>query len=347
MNALNCQRDIFNEETKGIVMLKKSLPLLLACLASSINAASFEAVVLGSKGGIQDGNLSAFMLKNESEKNYIMLDAGSVVNGLIVAEQQGAFSKINLPDDSPYNKVGYLLRDRISAYLISHAHLDHVAGMIIASPSDSQKPIYSLASTNKALANNYFNWSAWPNFGDSGVGYKLALYHYEDLTVNQFSPIVGSTLQVLALPLSHSGTESTAFVIKDKDDDLIVYFGDTGADSVEESTNLNQVWTLLAPYVKAGKLKAMIIETSFINGTPDELLFGHLTPKLLIEELSVLETLSGKGTLSDLDIVISHIKYSLQRGGDPKMIIAKQLNEANRFGVNFIIPKQGDSLLFE
>jgi len=328
-------------------MLKKSLPLLFACLSSVIHAASFEAVVLGSKGGIQDGNLTAFMLKSEQDTNYIMLDAGSVVNGLIVAEQQGAFSEITLPSDSPYSKVGYILRERMSAYLISHAHLDHVSGMIIASPGDSKKTIYSLASTNKSLANNYFNWSAWPNFADSGVGYPLSLYHYENLAINQFAPIVGSSLQVLALPLSHSGIESTAFVIKNKMGEVIVYFGDTGADRIEKSDNLHQVWSLLAPYAAAGKLKGMFIETSFVNATPDKLLFGHLTPKLLIEELSVLETLSGKGALADLDIVISHIKYSLQRGADPKLTIAKQLNEANRLGVNFIIPQQGDSLLFE
>ncbi|MGL5798817.1 MAG: 3',5'-cyclic-nucleotide phosphodiesterase, partial [Plesiomonas sp.] len=130
-------------------MLKTKLALLIGYLFCSLttNAAGFEAITLGSRGGIQDSNLTAFMIKSEVDTNYVMLDAGSVVSGLIVADNKDAFSELKVPDNSPYTKVGYILKEKIKGYLISHAHLDHVAGMIISSPGDSKKPIYGLAST--------------------------------------------------------------------------------------------------------------------------------------------------------------------------------------------------------
>lgn len=331
-------------------MLKTKLAVLVGCLSLGVainaSAAGFETVTLGSKGGIQDGNLTAFMLKSELDNNYVLLDAGSVVNGLIVSEQKGAFADVKVPEDSKYTKVGYLLKEKIKGYLISHAHLDHVAGMIISSPDDSHKPIYGLASTNEGLMNNYFNWSAWPNFGNEGNGFKLSKYTYTDLTQYQWQAVKGTTMQVMAMPLSHSGGESTAFLLKDTQGDVFAYFGDTGPDAVEKSDALNKVWSALTPFVKQGQLKGIVIEVSFTNETPDKALFGHLTPNWLMKELTALESMAGKDSLKGLDVVVSHIKYSLKKGEDPQVVIKRQLDAANTLGVNFLFPAQGDALTF-
>ncbi|WP_117232851.1 MBL fold metallo-hydrolase [Vibrio maerlii] len=328
-------------------MWKKSLALVIsAALSSSVWASSFEAITLGSKGGIQDGNLTSFMLKSEADSNYVLLDAGSVVNGLIVAEEKGTFNGIEVPEDSPYTKVGYMLREKIKGYFISHAHLDHVAGMIISSPDDSNKPIYGLESTNKALMDNYFNWSAWPNFGNDGKGYKLNKYQYVNLMPEQWTPVSDTKMEVMALPLRHSGGRSTAFLMKNPAGEVFVYFGDTGPDLVEKASAMNNVWENLAPYVKQDKLKGIIIEVSFTNSTPDKSLFGHLTPNWLMKELSKLEELSGEGSLEGLNVVVSHIKYSLKKGEDPKEVIKAQLEEINDKGINFIYPTQGEKMSF-
>lgn len=330
-------------------MFKNKLAVLFTCLSVfsfSAQSISFETVTLGSKGGIQDGNLTAFLIKSKEDSNFVMLDAGSVVNGLIVAEKKGAFQNIALPTDSVYTKVGYLLNDKIKGYLITHAHLDHVAGLIISSPDDSKKPIYGLEATNRDLMNNYFNWSAWPNFGNKGSGFKINKYNYVDLEPMMWSAVSNTSMTVMALPLAHSGGQSTAFILKNNDGDVFAYFGDTGPDDVEKSSALKTAWTTLAPFVKQGKLKGIIIEVSFTNETPDKSLFGHLTPNWLIKELTVLEGMNGKSSLNDLNVVVSHIKYSLKNSDDPKVIIKKQLAKANKLGVNFIFPEQGDSLLF-
>ncbi|PSU83279.1 3',5'-cyclic-nucleotide phosphodiesterase [Photobacterium phosphoreum] len=316
---------------------------MLLCSFSAYAQAGFDIITLGSKGGIQDGNLTAFLIKDNLDNNYITLDAGTVVNGLIVAEQKQAFQDIDVPKNSPYTKVGYILREKIKGYFISHAHLDHLAGMIIASPDDSNKPIYGLPSVTEIISETYFNWRAWPNFGNSGQGYQLNKYQYHDLSPQKWTSIKDTYLQAKALPLSHAGIESSAFIIKNNQKQVMVYLGDTGADSVEQNDQLNNLWSTLAPYIKNKQLKGIMIETSFTNKVPERSLYGHLTPKLLLEELAILEyKAGGKGSLAGLPIVITHIKYSLLKDINPQTIIKQQLNDGNTLGVTFHFPVQGE-----
>ena len=58
--------------------------------------------------------------------------------------------------------------------------------------------------------------------------------------------------------------------------------------------------------------------------------------------ISVLESLAGKGSLRGLNVVISHVKYSLDKGDSLRSVIASQLEKGNTPGVRFIIPEQGE-----
>ncbi|UJF17004.1 3',5'-cyclic-nucleotide phosphodiesterase [Vibrio sp. SS-MA-C1-2] len=314
---------------------------LLATLSSGVSAANFELTVLGSKGGIEDGNLTSFLLRSEMDKNYVTLDAGTIINGLNVANKQGAFDHVDVPNNSEYGKVGYILREKIKGYVITHSHLDHISGLIIASPEDTKKNIYGSEKTNKAIADTYFNWTAWPNFGNTGKGYKIGQYQYVNVDGSTPISIAETSLNISSLAVNHPAP-SSAFFITDNEN-TIAFFGDTGPDKVEKTESLKKVWTQLAPIQKSSKLNGLVIEVSFANATPDKALFGHLTPNWLITELKRFEQLSGgKGSLKGLKIVISHIKYGLKKGEDPKAIIKKQLDELNDLGVEFIIPTQGE-----
>lgn len=301
----------------------------------------FDVVALGARGGIEDGNLSAYLVGAHGEGNYVTCDAGALVNGLRVADSKGAFEEVEVPADSSYSRIGYVLTDRIKGYLISHAHLDHIEGLIVASPDDSKKPIYALPSVNERIERNYFNWEAWPNFGDSGKPPALKKYRYENLAAGQKTPLAGTGMDVTAFPLSHGGVESTAFLIESGDDALLC-FGDTGPDAVEKTTRIHDVWTAVADKVKAHRLKAVIIESSYSNAQPDRQLFGHLTPAWLLKSLHDLDDQAGGGALKDLPIIVSHIKYSLKKGDQPQVEILKELQEGNDLGVNFIVPEQGE-----
>jgi 3',5'-cyclic-nucleotide phosphodiesterase len=168
--------------------------------------------------------------------------------------------------------------------MISHGHLDHVAGLLVASPDDKPKPIYALPSVNQAISNSYFNWQAWPNFSDRGKSPNLNKYKLIDLPLTQTIKVPKTSLTVTAFSLSHP-VESSAFIIEN-DNNMMVYFGDTGPDALEKEHKLEKVWQYLAKQVKHKRLRGIVIEASFPDNQPDKFLFGHLTPKWLTKELN-------------------------------------------------------------
>lgn len=305
----------------------------------------FDVVVLGARGGIEDGNLSAFMISPAGDSRAVTCDAGTLVNGLRVADEKGAFDALEVPASTPYTRIGYVLTEQIRGYLVSHAHMDHLAGIVIASPDDSAKPIYGLPSVNAHIQRNYFNWEAWPNFASGGPEPQLGKYALTDLTPGERRGLGGTDMEVTAFPLSHGGTESTAFLIE-SGDDAILCFGDTGPDEVEKSTLMHDVWVAVADRVKEKRLRGIIVEVSYTNAQPDESLFGHLTPAWLQKSLGDLETLAGEGALSELPVLVSHVKYSLRKGELPTETILRELEAGNSAGVTYIMPEQGMKLRF-
>jgi len=317
----------------------------LAASAPAIAGSGFDVVVLGARGGIEDGNLTAFLISPAGDGRAVTCDAGSLVNGLRVADEKGAFDHVEVPEASPYTRVGYVLAEQIKGYLVSHAHLDHVAGLVIASPDDTAKPIYALAPVNQGIVRNYFNWEAWPNFGSVGRPPHLKKYEFRDLVPGRAEGLAGTAMSVTAFPLAHGGTMSTAFLIESGEDALLC-FGDTGPDAVEKSTAMRDVWRAVAGRLRDGRLKGIVIEVSYTNAQPDRLLFGHLTPAWLLKSLADLESMAGPGSLKDLPVVVSHVKYALRKGVPPQQEILAELQAGNAAGIRFIIPEQGMSWRF-
>jgi len=312
---------------------------LLPGAPPAVAADGFDLVVLGALGGIQDGNLSATLVHPHGDDRAVTCDVGALVNGLRVADEKGAFSSITMPADSAQSRVGYVLTNLIKGYLISHAHLDHVAGLVIASPDDSKKPIYALPSVAADMVETYFNWRAWPNFTDRGKAPQLKKYAFEELKPGVAIPIKDTAMTVTAFPLSHGGMESTAFLLESGSDGLLC-FGDTGPDAVEKGTRLADVWTAVAERAKQKRLKAIVIESSYTSDRPDNLLFGHLTPRWVLSELHELDKRAGGGALKGLPVVVSHIKYALTKEQPQKQML-QELEAGNDLGVRFVIPEQG------
>ena len=73
---------------------------LLPGAPRAIAADGFDLVVLGALGGIQDGNLSASLIHPHGDDRAVTCDAGTLVNGLRVAEEKGAFAAIGLQGDT-------------------------------------------------------------------------------------------------------------------------------------------------------------------------------------------------------------------------------------------------------
>ncbi|OOV19607.1 MBL fold metallo-hydrolase [Flavobacterium sp. LM4] len=296
-------------------------------IAQKQQKSTFQVVPLGVKGGIDEKNLSAYLLAPINTKDFICLDAGTINAGIEKAIENKVF-KISASE---------VLRKYIKGYLISHAHLDHVSGLIINSPADSSKTVYATKRCMEMIENHYFNDQTWANFGDEGPGFHIKRYHFQTLNIGEETPITNTTMTVKSFPLSHVNPfESTAFLIRNNDT-YVLYLGDTGADAVEKSNNLKELWTAIAPLIQSQQLKGVFIEVSFPNEQPDQFLFGHLTPKYLINELHELEKLAGKNSLNGFKIVVTHLKPP----GKNIKLIKEQLKNQNDLGLKFIFPQQG------
>ncbi|MBB2179794.1 3',5'-cyclic-nucleotide phosphodiesterase [Gluconacetobacter tumulicola] len=322
--------------------------LLLSC-PSPVPAATarsgFVMTVLGARGGMLDGNLSAYMVRPAGDDRAVLCDAGTATAGLVAADRAGALDDIALPPGTGLTRPGYVLTHTIRAYLISHAHLDHVAGLVVASPDDSAKPIYALPATLHDMSEHLFNWRIWPNFGDAGQAPMLGKYHYRALVPGRTEPLPGTAMTVTAWPLSHGGIESTAFLIA-ANGASVLYLGDTGPDTVEGGHRLDDLWRAVGPLVRAHRLKAVVIEASYDDTRPDRLLFGHMTPAWVADTLRDLaRRAGGPSPLRGLTVLISHVKASLAEGPAPQEAIRRDLvRDAARDGlqdVRFVIAEQG------
>ena len=333
---------------RAVVAVVAALLVSCAPAGSAAASAAFDVVVLGGAGGLTEDDLTSFLLFPAGGDAGIALDAGTLHAGVRAALRAGAFAGFPLRDDGELTPEGQVLQTHVKAYLVSHAHLDHVAGLILGSTDDTPKPILALPATLGVLRDHVFNWRLWPNFTSEGVPPALSRYTLTPLQGGVPRAIPGTSFRVTAFPLSHGGSsESTAFLVE-SGGQSILYLGDTGPDAVEGKGLLRALWTRVAPLVRAGTLHAIFLEASFPSDRPDEKLFGHLTPRWVNEELGVLASLVGGDdpahALRGLPVVITHVKPTLVRGETPRARIERELRDTNPSGVRFIVATQGEKL---
>ena len=303
--------------------------VMLILLQSQVRGQSnsgFKVIPLGVKGGLDESNLSAYLVAAYGSDQYICLDAGTIYKGLELAAANKLFNSSN-PNS--------IQQQQIKGYFISHAHLDHTAGLIMNSPNDNAKNLYGLASVLDVFKKNYFTWSAWANFGNEGEAPILNKYKYQTLVPTKEIAIDNTGLFVTPFVLSHiQPYESTAFLVRNQNSYLL-YLGDTGADKVEQSQQLAALWKAIAPLVMNKQLKGIFIEVSFDNSIPEKALFGHLTPNLLMEEMGKLNQLSN-GNLKNTALYVTHIKPC----DDCETKIKSEIQKANQIGLNIFYPSQ-------
>ena len=293
---------------------------------TSISSNGFKVIPLGVKGGLDESNLSAYLVAASGSDQFICLDAGTIYKGLELAAAKRLFKSSN---------PSTIQQNNINSYFISHAHLDHTAGLIMNSPNDKAKNLYGLAYVLDVFKKNYFTWSAWANFGNEGEAPILKKYSYQTLTPKLEIPIDNTGLFVTPFVLSHvKPYESTAFLVRNQDAYLL-YLGDTGSDKIEQSTQLAQLWITIAPLVIQNQLKAIFIEVSFDNSVSEKSLFGHLTPKLLMEEMEKLNQLTN-GLLKNTQLYVTHIKPC----DDCETKIKAEIQGANQIGLKIFYPTQ-------
>lgn len=309
-----------------------------------VSAPAFEVIPLGTAGGLDESNLSSYLISRGYSHRYIAFDAGSVMTGLKVAAANGAFA--TLPVQTDLTVEGNVLTRHITGYALSHAHLDHVAGMVINATDDTPKPVYAMPSTIKTLKENVFNWALWPNFTNEGSGYKLNRYRYTYMQAGEAQTLGETGCSLTAYPLSHAGADKSSAFLYQCDDNAVLYLGDTGPDAMEGTGQLAGLWKTVAPLIKSGRLKGVFIEASYPSDREDNALFGHLTPAWLMRELDTLAALTDSenpaSALRGLKIIITHIKPSLNKQENTLLKIKSELEALNSHGVTLIFPQQGE-----
>lgn len=310
----------------------------------------FIAVVLGSGGGPREDDVSGFMVwPGGKPEEAIFFDPGVLTVGIRKADEMGNLWDFQVPPEEDMTREGFILQNA-RAYLISHAHLDHISAMVINSPDDSPKAIMGTPTTLKNLQEHVFNWKIWPNFGDAGPEPHLGQYSYIELVDDTASSIPETSMTVEALELAHDypGT-STAFLVEHQGN-YILLCGDTGPDEVEGTDHLYRLWQRITPLIQEGSLRGIFLEISYTSDRPDDLLFGHLTPHWMMVELRRLAEMvdpdNPEDALEGLRVVVTHIKPKFVHSPSTRHTVEKELLQLNDLGIHFIIPYQGHRLEF-
>jgi len=175
--------------------------------------------------------------------------------------------------------------------LISHSHLDHVAGLAFLTETlalcEAPKPltISSLEPVVKALRTTVFNDALWPDFSQLPTPGR-PIVKYRTLLEETEHPV--GDLWVTAVAVNHT-VPCTGFIVHDGASG-IVYSGDTGPTDA--------LWKAAS---RLKTLRAVILECAFPNRLgPLAEVAKHMTPALIRRELDKLP--------GDVPVLIYHVK---------------------------------------
>ena len=154
----------------------------------------------GAGGGPSEDNVSGAILKSAGQpwkqNSLLAVDAGIHLSGIIevldsskTANGQSSqdeetslspFAGATLPFKSGRANAAHILRELLSTFLITHAHLDHISGLAIATAAlknvKMRKRIAALPHTIAAIRKHVFNDFIWPNLSDEDGGVGLVTY---------------------------------------------------------------------------------------------------------------------------------------------------------------------------
>ncbi len=204
--------------------------------------------VIGSHGGLCPGSrLTSFLVDGK-----ILIDAGSVAEGIPIAEQS-----------------------LINHILISHPHLDHIRDLGFLCDNCfglKKKPfeVYTNSEVKEAITNHLMNDLIWPDFSKIPSAEKPTM-RFHEIEVEEILKL--GTYKVLPIYVHHF-CHAMGFIIE-KGDKAILFTQDTGPTE--------RIWEIAAQYKN---LKAIFTEVSFPNAHQKVAdLSRHHTPKSLAAEI--------------------------------------------------------------
>ncbi|KAL2181197.1 cAMP phosphodiesterases class-II-domain-containing protein [Thermothelomyces heterothallicus CBS 202.75] len=164
---------------------------------------ALQVIVLGSGGGPLENNVTAFLVRSVASGwargSVVAVDAGVHLSAIKTILEQtqpaklgqpggpalphtlttGPFAGLEVHHATADANAAEIHKTLIETYLITHPHLDHIAGFVIntAGLSGSRpKKVAGLPSTITALKTHVFNNVIWPNLSDENNGAGLVTY---------------------------------------------------------------------------------------------------------------------------------------------------------------------------
>ncbi|EUC57092.1 cAMP phosphodiesterase class-II protein, partial [Rhizoctonia solani AG-3 Rhs1AP] len=280
-----------------------------------MDPASFDLVVVGCGGGHDETNLSAYLVKPRDKPwsdGILGLEAGSGYGALkqLLSTHPHLFA--SLFKSRPHSTIdkAHTVYSHLRAYLISHAHLDHCASLIISSGS-LPGPTRHILGTQSVLDDlerciwrpgrcwpRIVGWDPSSSNTAGGILRALKLAPNTDTLGDrddEYAPIGAGLddLLVRVVPLSHgcAYTSSGFFIRHARTRHEFLFFGDVEADPVlpcPPRPLLFPIWTHTAHLFTSNRLRTLLIECSYPAGRPESQLFGHLSVEGLRKEMNVL-----------------------------------------------------------
>mmetsp|Transcript_16919 Transcript_16919/g.26298 ORF Transcript_16919/g.26298 Transcript_16919/m.26298 type:complete len:656 (+) Transcript_16919:94-2061(+) len=233
----------------------------------------FRIFACGGKGGAYQSDLTSFFIAHKDQPyNFLSMDAGSGMDCIRKAKENGVLNAYLLdeekfkaqPDvlgDTPnffqLSDVGYFKQKQLNGFLVTHAHIDHTAGLVVGSADDAyaaKKPVIAQTDVVTAVKGT-FKQPLWPGMFDPlqfyvgkelnpGDGFKEMSALGSESERFKESPI-----HVKSFRLSHDSSLgdswSTAFLIctepKSIKSTCVLFFGDVGPDNLEWINMKNNV----------------------------------------------------------------------------------------------------------
>ena len=141
---------------------------------------------------------------------------------------------------------------------------------------------------------------------------------------------INRDISVSSMPVTHGLTktgsvyESAAYFLRNNVTQReLLFFGDVEPDSISSKPQSINVWKAAAPKIPH-TLASIFIECSWTSDRPDNLLFGHLNPVHLVDELVAfgLEVYKVKNNLRSASVVVE----GAETGPDSRARKKKKLN---------------------
>ncbi|KAK4667993.1 3',5'-cyclic-nucleotide phosphodiesterase pde1 [Podospora pseudoanserina] len=159
---------------------------------------ALHVIVLGSGGGPFENNVTSFLVRSVSSKwgrsSVVAFDAGVHLGAIakILEDTQpmtltqeslphtlttGPFAGLEINNVSPKANALDIVQDLVETYVISHPHLDHIAGLVVNTAGMRRpKRLAGLPVTIEGFKKHIFNNIIWPNLSDENNGHGLITY---------------------------------------------------------------------------------------------------------------------------------------------------------------------------